>query len=95
MTGRLRFNVVSPATEAKLGRDAYEQTLRECRGHLLPANHPYVRRVRRVLVRLLAPLREGGKNGINGGDGEEDLLKLGWEVHVVHSDSTNAFVLPG
>ncbi|KAI8929684.1 peptidase family M48-domain-containing protein [Entophlyctis helioformis] len=80
ISGRTRFNDVSPATEALLGDMAYRQVMAEVGPALLPANHPYSLFVARVARRLIAA------SGLNAAD---------WQIHVVNDAQRNAFVLPG
>lgn len=64
------------------GDAGYEQILREYRGKVLPANHPYTQMVARVVERLLP------STGNLAGDE--------WVVHVVDEpNEKNAFVMPG
>jgi len=53
VSGRRRFNVFSPAFEVQMAKAMYESTMKEFRNHILPANHPYTRMVRRVMERLV------------------------------------------
>ena len=81
MTGRRRFNILSPEHELWIGRESYKEVLNSSRGRILPEHHPTTAMVRRVLNKLipLAPIQ-----GAN------------WEVHVIKDDEMmNAFVLPG
>ncbi|KKK23917.1 hypothetical protein P175DRAFT_0427264 [Aspergillus ochraceoroseus IBT 24754] len=81
MTGRRRFNCVSPRQELKMGEQSYHEVLEQARGQILPEHHPLTMMVNRVLHRLIpqAP--------IEGAD---------WKVHVIKDDNMmNAFVLPG
>lgn len=81
ITGRRRFNIISPATEAQLAGQMFQATMDEFRGRVLPRDHPAVKRVRRVMERL---------QGVSG------LDEGGWEVFVVRDEGVrNAFVVPG
>ncbi|GLI72386.1 metalloendopeptidase [Penicillium ochrochloron] len=51
MTGRRRFNCVSPAAELKMGEQSYREVLAQSRGRVLPDNHPLAQMVNRVLQR--------------------------------------------
>ena len=84
ITGRRRFNCLSPETEKKvLGDAGYEDLLREFRGKILPENHPDTRMVKKVVERLLPAV------GNLGTDTE-------WAVHVIDApNEKNAFVVPG
>lgn len=83
ITGRRRFNVVSPEREKALVSDgAYQETLREYGGKILPKDHPHTQLVARIVTRLLPAVQ-----GLDQGD---------WQVHVIDDDSQpNAFVMPG
>ncbi|KAL4895589.1 peptidase family M48-domain-containing protein [Aspergillus ambiguus] len=81
MTGRRRFNCVSPKWELQMGVESYREVLNQERGKILPANHPLTVSVNRVLQRLIPQAQ------IEGAD---------WQVHVIDEPQTkNAFVLPG
>ncbi len=59
----------------------YEQVLGEFGDRVLPASHPHVRMVQRVLDRLIPAA------GLTGQE---------WEVHVIDdAGQMNAFVIPG
>lgn len=82
ITGRRRFNILSPETEKQIMGAGYEQTIQELRGKILPAEHPYTRMVANVVERLLPSVKELA--------GDE------WRVHVVDDpQQKNAFVMPG
>ncbi|KAI9804103.1 MAG: hypothetical protein M1825_001505 [Sarcosagium campestre] len=80
VTGRRRFNCISPEYEVKSARMVYDQTLQQFRNAILPARHPSSKMVQRVMKRLIPS---------SGVDAE-------WEVHVINDPGQkNAFVLPG
>ncbi|MCJ1307360.1 hypothetical protein MMC25_001006 [Agyrium rufum] len=80
-SGRRRFNYVSAEYEAELGKQNYEQIMRQYRGKILPDHHPDVRTVHRVLNRLIPA---------------SGLQDLAWKVHVIDDkEEMNAFVIPG
>lgn len=83
ITGRRRFNVISPETENSImAEGAYKETLQQFRGKVLPREHPYTQLVARIVERLLP-----SAHGLGGDD---------WQVHVVDDPNmVNAFVLPG
>jgi hypothetical protein len=83
VSGRRRFNIISPALEETLGASTVEQVKEEYRGRFLPEHDARVRQVKKVLERLL-PYAEG-----------EGLKGMDWEVHVIDSPEQNAFVAPG
>jgi predicted Zn-dependent protease len=83
VSGRRRFNVISPGMEVAIGRASVDQVKQEFQGLFLPEHDPRVQQVKRVLARLL-PYVEG-----------EGLQGLEWEVHVIDSPEQNAFVVPG
>lgn len=80
VSGRRRFNIISPKTEEELGKQQYQQILAQFRGQLVNDWDPRVRMVRRVMNRLI-PV--------------SDLPSQEWEIHVIESEERNAFVLPG
>ncbi|SMQ48942.1 unnamed protein product [Zymoseptoria tritici ST99CH_3D1] len=82
VTGRRRFNVVSPGREAEMGLQMYNQSLQEFSSKLLPAHSSEHRMVSRVLERLIPH---------SGLSDEENK----WELHVVDDPTPNAFVIPG
>lgn len=83
ITGRRRFNVISPETEVSImSEGAYRETLQQFQGKILPRNHPYTQLVARIVQRLLP-----SAHGLGGDD---------WQVHVVDDPNmVNAFVMPG
>lgn len=83
VSGRRRFNIISPGIEEALGQQSVEQVRQEYQGRILPDSDARVRQVKRVLERLL-PYAEG-----------EGLKDLNWEVTVIESPEQNAFVAPG
>ena len=84
ISGRRRFNVLSPENEKKILGDAgYEDLLRQYQGKILPENHPYTQLVAKVVERLL-PSTGGLDQGTQ------------WAVHVIDDpNEKNAFVVPG
>lgn len=84
ITGRRRFNCLSPETERQvLGDAGYEDLVREYRGKILPESHPNTRMVRRVVERLLPAVGNLG-------------TETEWAVHVIDDpNEKNAFVVPG
>lgn len=83
ITGRRRFNCVSPEQEiALMSGGAYEQMLQQFKGKILPENHPYTQLVAKVVERLLPSVG--------------DLAGDEWRVHVIDDPKmVNAFVMPG
>jgi metalloendopeptidase OMA1, mitochondrial len=84
ITGRRRFNCLSPATEKQvLGDAGYQDLLQEYQGKILPESHPNTRMVTRVVQRLLPSVGNLG-------------TETEWAVHVIDApDEKNAFVVPG
>ncbi|TVY85717.1 Mitochondrial metalloendopeptidase, partial [Lachnellula willkommii] len=80
VSGRRRFNCYSDKSVEAQGDMMYEKTMRDARGAILPDYDPRVKKVHRVMERLIPA------------SGMEDTR---WELHVIHSDEMNAFVLPG
>lgn len=83
VSGRRRFNIISPQMEESMGRASVDQIKEEYKGRILPHHDKRVQQVKRVLERLL-PYAKG-----NG------LENLDWEVNVIDSPEQNAFVAPG
>jgi hypothetical protein len=83
VSGRRRFNIISPGLEETLGKTTVEQVKEQYQGQFLSDHDPRVRQVKQVLERLL-PFAEG-----------EGLKNMDWEVHVIDSPEQNAFVAPG
>jgi hypothetical protein len=92
MSGRTRFNVLSPEYEREMGRSSYSAIIKEFNGHILPGFAPEAQRVRRVLARLVEGL---GKLDAEMSLAVGDTDMENWEVYVVASDQANAFVIPG
>jgi hypothetical protein len=80
VSGRKRFNFITPDQEASVSQQQYSLIMQQYRGKFLPESDKRVRRVRHVLERLIP------SSGMTG---------LDWEVHVIESDEPNAFVIPG
>jgi metalloendopeptidase OMA1, mitochondrial len=80
VSGRRRFNVVSPETEQQLGMAMYEQTKREFGRQIMSPHSREHRQVQRVLDRLVP---------------HSGLENEKWEIHVIDDDMKNAFVIPG
>ena len=53
ISGRKRFNIISPALEARLGKSIYQSTMEEFGPRILPSNHPTSRMVWGVMQRLI------------------------------------------
>lgn len=73
---------MAPKYEKVIGDQMYRDTLSAYEGNILPSSHPQHRMVERVLKRLIphADLPPEDQD---------------WEVHVIRSPETNAFVMPG
>ncbi|GME21867.1 mitochondrial metalloendopeptidase oma1 [Neofusicoccum parvum] len=80
VSGRRRFNVVSPEIEQSMSKEMYNQVLQEYHGRILPPWDRRVRMVQRVLDRLIPA---------------SGLTDENWEVHVIDDPQKNAFVIPG
>lgn len=80
ISGRRRFNIISPEYEASQGESVYKETMQQYASQILPPHHPKHRMVQRILDRLIPH---------SGLEGEQ------WEVHVIDSPEKNAFVIPG
>ena len=99
VSGRRRFNVVSPEWEHQMGDQEYESILQEFKASILPDWNPQVRLVKQVLRQLVKGLEKLEKTSEFGEEGSviksTDGSLEGWQVHVISSDIVNAFVLPG
>ncbi|KAF4553402.1 Mitochondrial metalloendopeptidase OMA1-like protein [Elsinoe fawcettii] len=82
ISGRRRFNFISDEFVRKTSESAYQQTLAEFRGQILPEHHPLHQMTERVLQRLIPH---------SGLPAESNR----WTVHVINDNMKNAFVLPG
>ncbi|KAE9976461.1 hypothetical protein BLS_002055 [Venturia inaequalis] len=80
VSGRTRFNFISPELEESISKGQYAHILQEYKGRILPPHAPQVRKVRQILDRLIPA---------------SGLQHLHWEVFVIQSDEQNAFVIPG
>lgn len=80
VSGRKRFNWISPEYEREMGQRLYQHTMRQYRKKILPASHPQTQNVRRVLDRLIPA---------------SGLRDQEWEIHVIQDKTMNAFVIPG
>lgn len=80
VSGRRRFNIVSPEFEKSMAEGQSEQVLQQFGPKIMSERSKEHRQVQRVLQRLLPH---------SGLEGEQ------WEVHVIDSDEKNAFVIPG
>ena len=81
ISGRRRFNCISPAWEEQMANSQYEGVMQQFGRQVLPPGHPYSRMVNKVLARLIPAA---------GLDGQK------WEVKVIDDpEQKNAFVLPG
>lgn len=92
MSGRMRFNVLSPESEREMGKSSYSAVMEQFHGNILPGFSPEARRVQRVLARLVDGL---GKLDGAGSSAVVDTDIDKWDVYVVSSDQANAFVIPG
>jgi predicted Zn-dependent protease len=90
---RTQHLALSPGEEFALGKQAYQQTLRENRNKILPQNSPEVRRVRTIASKIvqavgIEPLQDEINLKVQG-------YRFEWEVNVIDSPQVNAFCLPG
>jgi predicted Zn-dependent protease len=90
--GRRQPLGLTPRQELAVGRRAYEEVLNEVGDRLLPASHPEVTRVRRVVGRLaqaaeIEPLQREIDLHVRG-------YRFEWEANVVRDRQVNAFCLP-
>lgn len=107
ISGRRRFNFVSPEQEREMAEYQYQALMKEFEPGVLPQWDPRVLRVKRVLSHLLnglSKLEEEGhltkgdeKATVSAGStswSKEDGLE-GWTIHVIQSKMLNAMVMPG
>ena len=81
VSGRKRFNWVSPEYEQEMGKAQYGQIMQQFRGAILPDHHPHSKFVHKVLNRLIP---------------SSGLENEAWEAHVIDApNEMNAFVIPG
>ncbi|KAF2734787.1 hypothetical protein EJ04DRAFT_492816 [Polyplosphaeria fusca] len=83
VSGRRRFNIVSPILESYIAKSSLADIKEEWRGHFLPDWDPRVVQVQKVLDRLIPYAEEAGLHNVD------------WEVFVIDSPQQNAFVIPG
>lgn len=83
VSGRRRFNIISPDLEAYIATGTFEQIKETYRDAFLPDHDRRVQQVKRVLGRLL-PYAQG-----------KGLEEVQWEVYVIDDPEQNAFVIPG
>lgn len=83
ISGRRRFNIISPSIEASIGASTVDQIKQEFHGQFLPEYDPRFQQVKRVLERLLPYVQGAG------------LENVQWEINVIDSPEQNAFVVPG
>jgi hypothetical protein len=100
VSGRRRFNIISPEQELAEGKQSYAALLQQYQGLILPDHSKEVQRVRNVLRRLVGALGHLQENEdqfqdqsqvVTGSDGSLEE----WTVHVIKDKSPNAFVIPG
>lgn len=80
VSGRRRFNIISPQFEEQAGQAQYQQTLSQFGKRILPHYTREHQMVQRVLDRLVP---------------HSGLENEKWEVHVIDDNMKNAFVIPG
>ncbi|KAF2864740.1 peptidase family M48-domain-containing protein [Massariosphaeria phaeospora] len=83
VSGRRRFNIISPSFEEYVGQSTVEQIKETYKGQLLPDRDPRVKKIKQILERLLPYAQSAGLEDVN------------WEVFVIDSPEQNAFVVPG
>ena len=81
ISGRRRFNCISPAREEAMAKSQYQGIMQAYGREILPPSHPDSKMVNKVLQRLIPAAGLEGQN---------------WEVKVIDDpEQMNAFVLPG
>jgi hypothetical protein len=100
VSGRRRFNIISPEQELAEGKESYAALLQQYQGQILPEHSKEVKRVKKVLRRLVGALGhlqetehhfQDQDQLVNGSDGSLEE----WTIHVIKDHSPNAFVIPG
>lgn len=97
-TGQAAHYGASPAEEAQLGAQAYQQVLGEAQqqGALLPASDPRAQQITAIADRLIARVPQVAADLAKEHDQPApDLSGYQWQVSVVDSAEANAFCLPG
>lgn len=81
ISGRRRFNFISPDQEVGLAKDGFREVMQEFGNKVLPPHHPYSVLVSSVVARLLQAA------GLQSNE---------WQVRVIDDPNVmNAFVMPG
>lgn len=80
VSGRKRFNIISPVLEEQIAEGRYKQMKQNHNGRILPESDNRVKQIRKVLDSLIP----------SSGMADKD-----WTVDVIDSEETNAFVIPG
>ncbi|KAF2448264.1 hypothetical protein P171DRAFT_209647 [Karstenula rhodostoma CBS 690.94] len=83
ISGRRRFNIISPRIEAQIGAATVGEVQQQYQGQMLPEWDQRVRSVKKVLERLIPFAEQAGLHDVE------------WEIHVIDSPEQNAFVAPG
>lgn len=89
--GRHQIVAMSPAQEAALGAQAFQQVLAEERGKVLPPDQPLSQAVRRIAERLAGVANDPALLA----DTKLEPQQFDWQARVVQSNEVNAFCLPG
>ncbi|KAJ3005743.1 UNVERIFIED_CONTAM: hypothetical protein HDU68_004415, partial [Siphonaria sp. JEL0065] len=80
MTNRVRLMFVDEETEAQIAEEGFAEMMREAKGKVLPATHPWYERTKKITDRLVKVVGEDLKD---------------WELIVVNDpEIQNAMVLP-
>ena len=81
ITGRRRWNLISPDFVKELVAGGKEQVVEQYRGQILPRNHPISQQAEKILKRLIPA---------------SGLINEKWEIRVIDDpDTPNAFVMAG
>jgi predicted Zn-dependent protease len=93
-TGRSQLIDLSPAQEAALGLQSYQEILSQSR---VVTSGQLPQQVRSIAQRLIsaAPKVEEYLAQTRGTPGDTDWSSYQWDVNVLQSDEVNAFCLPG
>ncbi|MFT4256061.1 MAG: M48 family metallopeptidase [Pseudoxanthomonas sp.] len=97
-TGEAAHYGATPAEEAELGAQAYQEVLGDAQAQraLVPANEQISQQVRSIAQRLIARVPQVAADlAAENGQPTPDLSSYQWDVNVIASDEANAFCLPG
>lgn len=89
-TGRWRFIDMGAEEERRMGEQAFQSTLQQYQGHILPSSAAAVHQVQRVAKRIIRACEDLDMQR------SQDAIPTQWTIHVIYDpNQKNAFVLPG